>query len=573
MCAIFGVVGEVDGAAARRALATLAHRGPDESGIYEEPGLFLGHHRLAILNADAHQPMAEGGIIALLNGEIYNYRRFHPASDTRALIEAYRRYGEGCAKQLEGMFAFALWDGAKLVLGRDPFGKKPLFYLQTPKAFIFASEIKAIREYAGNLEFDEAAVGGYLSYGALPGEATFYKGVRKLPARSLLVLQNGRLRVERYGVLLQKRPGDIEELLRSSVKKRLQGDGEVAALLSGGIDSSLVAALARKEQGRLATYAVGYADERYSELGWAREAAKHIGSEHTEILFGPGDFAARFEEALELFDEPVGDPATLPLMALMERIAADGFKAVLGGEGADEIFLGYSIYFEMAKLLRSRSCIPHRGWLKNYLLAHFSPHREWEWHKRLLCGEVLFRSSCEVFTDRQKGLFLRRRVEDGESLGWIGHLLDEWGEGEEDMAFFTHIDLGVRQEALYLPRLDMASMAYGVEARTPYLDEALLFAALSDPAREREQKYLLRTLAARYLPCAIVERKKRGFRYPFVEWLLQSDLPQKLVRINNEAGFFRPDRLQFLIDSAKSGKFGRHLWLAASLLLWYERRF
>ncbi len=568
MCGFFGVVGEYDRQKAVRALKSISHRGPDFSGIYEEDGLFLGHNRLYILDKSAIQPMRLEGAVLLFNGEIYNYKEFDAKSDTRAILKARKIYKDDFLSHLEGMFALALWEDGTLVLAKDRFGKKPLYYHHTGSQFLFASEIKAILTYLGGAAFNEKALSGYLSYGSLPNHQTFYKDIFKVQGGERVVFDGT---LKKSGYILEKEPhsaADLEELLSQSVRSRLQGDFEAASLLSGGIDSSLISAMAKKEQGSLATYSIGYKEGRYSELPFAKEVAKHIKSDHNEVIYTKDDFFESLEYLLNHFDEPIGDSASLPLWFLIRKIKKDGFKVVLSGEGGDEIFLGYRQYFEMADLLKARE-LKYKNWLKNYFKAHFSPNKEWEWYKRVWSDEILFRSSCEVFTDLQKNLFLKANVKDGESL----EFLDVGYPDREDFKFFTQVDLKVRLESLYLHKLDMVSMASSIEARTPILDEKILRAALSHPDRAKEPKYLLKQIAKKYLPPQIVKRKKRGFSYPHMEWLMQGGFDEKMVQIDKKAGFFKQNQLQFLIQNAKRNRFSRHFWLVLGFLLWFERRF
>jgi len=571
MCAIFGVVGEVERDLAVKALQTLAHRGSDEEKIYEKEGLFLGHRRLYILNPKAHQPLEREGKVALFNGEIYNYKELKALSEIEAIIQSYPNFSE-----LDGMFAFGLYDGKKLYLGRDIFGKKPLFYYKDESRFVFSSEIKGIVTYLGQKRFNPKALSGYLSFGALPDRHTFYQGIYKLLPGELLEFDTHSWQIshKRLGSFLHVEPDSLEQAILHAIKKRLQGDFPVASLLSGGVDSSLVAALAKKEQGSLATFSIGYEDERYSELPYARLVAKHIGSEHTEVLFGKEEFFTTFEKLLEHFDEPIGDSASVPLAYLFGQIKKQGFRVVLSGEGGDEIFLGYRQYFEFLDLLQAKN-LKYKNWLKNYFRSHFSPNKEWEWYKRIFSDELLFRSTCEVFTDLQKNLFLRQNLRDGESVEYLQPFLKQWERSgfTEDTIFMSYIDMVVRLAALYLAKLDTTSMLHTIEARTPLLDREIVAAAFGDSRRAKEPKFLLKRIAAKYIPDEIIGRKKKGFSYPHMQWLMQSDYIQRMERINDEAGFFKPDQLSFLIENAKRNRFSRHFWLALAFLLWYEKNF
>ncbi len=568
MCAIFGIVGNYDAKRARSAFATLAHRGKDASTIIEQDNLFLAHHRLYIFDKSASQPAYVDKKIVLFNGEIYNCKDF-AESETKAIAKAP-------LKQLQGMFALALYDGEKLLLAKDRFGKKPLFYYKGSDFFIFASEIKAILAYIQKARFNRFALSGYLSFGAIPNAMTMYEDIYKVCGGEVVEVDTKSLELKKreFASLLFKSSGNVEDMLLEAVQKRLHGDFAVAALLSGGVDSSFVSAVAKKLQGELATYSIGYKERKYSELPFAKEVAEYIGSEHTEVIFTKEDFFATFEQMLEHFDEPIGDSASVPLAFLFEHIAQDGVRVVLSGEGGDEIFLGYRQYFEFLDLYKAKD-LKYKNWLKNYFRAHFSPNKEWEWYKRVFSDEVIFRSSSEIFTDLQKNLFLRQNVRDNESLIFLEKYLRQWQESgwREEVDFFTFIDLKVRLEALYLHKLDTTSMAYTIEARTPLLDEDVLASAFAHPLRAKEPKYLLKKLAKNSIPSSIIHRKKRGFSYPYMQWLQKSVYIQKIEKINEEAGFFKPEQLEFLIQNAKRNRFSRHFWVVLAFLLWYERKF
>ena len=571
MCALFGVVGEVEYNRALKALQTLAHRGFDEENIYYKDGLFLGHRRLYILDPKASQPLEREGKVVLFNGEIYNYQELGATSELEAIIRSYPDFSG-----LKGMFAFGVYDGKRLYLGRDIFGKKPLYYYYDKSRFIFASEIKAILSYLGQKRYNPKALSGYLSFGALPNHQTFYQGIYKLFPGELLELDiaTNRILHKSLGTVLQSFQEDLEQSIVRALKRRLQGDFPAASLLSGGVDSSLIAALAKKEQGDLATFSIGYEDERYSELPYARLVAEHISSNHTEVLFGKEEFFDTFETLLAHYDEPIGDSATIPLSYLFGQIKERGFRVVLSGEGGDEIFLGYRQYFEFLDLLQAKN-LKYKNWLKNYFQSHFSPNKEWEWYKRIFGDELLFRSTCEVFTDLQKNLFLRQNVRDGESLEYLQPFLNQWERSglTEETIFMSYIDMMVRLAALYLAKLDSASMLHTIEARTPLLDMDVVAAAFVNPQRTKKPKFLLKEIAAKYLPQQIIQRKKKGFSYPYMQWLMQSNYIQKMEYINKETGFFKPDQLTFLIENAKRNRFSRHFWLALTFLLWYEKNF
>ncbi|BAF70754.1 asparagine synthase (glutamine-hydrolyzing) [Nitratiruptor sp. SB155-2] len=571
MCAIFGIVGSYDPSRAKKAFSTLSHRGDDDIGYYEKTNLFLAHRRLYILDENAKQPCIHDGKVILFNGEIYNFHDLGAQSEAQAIAESLHDFS-----QLQGMFALAVLDRDRLYLAKDIFGKKPLYYYFDHNLFIFSSEIKAIKAYLGSVKYNQKALSCYLSFGSIPNEHTFYKGIYKLLGGQELILdcQSRKFQVRPFATPLQRGKVPLKEVLLQSVKKRLQGDFEVASLLSGGVDSSFVSAAAKEMQGYLATYSIGYEEKRYSELRYARMVASHIGSEHTEVVMTKEDFFETLYKVVEHFDEPVGDSASVPLYFLMKRIKKDGFRIVLSGEGGDEIFLGYRQYFEMFDLYRAKD-LKYKNWLKNYFRSHFSPNKEWEWYKRVFEDEVIFRSSCEVFTDLQKNLFLKRNVKDGESLECMDVILQQWQQSgwEDPYEFFTFVDLKIRLESLYLHKLDMVSMAHTIEARTPLLDKEVLQAAFADTKRNKEAKYFLKEVAKLYIPQEILQRKKKGFSYPYMEWIKQSELFEKIPKLNEQYGVFRDDQIGFLLEHAKRNRFSRHFWLVLAYLLWIDKNF
>ncbi len=565
MCGIFGIIGSYDPARARKALKKLNHRGGDGCGIYETPTLFLGHQRLYILDPNTFQPFKRGERIVVFNGEIYNYKAFGAANDTEAVALGFEAPSE-----LDGMFAFGVSEPGSFVLVRDLFGKKPLFYYKDAKRFLFSSEIKAIVEYLGGVKPRKESLTCYLSFGFVPGSRTMYEGIYKLLPGQKLILDTTTLESSlQHFATIQKKSGNLEEALIEAVRKRLQGDFEVAALLSGGVDSSFVSALAKRYQGSLRTYAIGYEEHRYSELSYAKRVAAHIGSEHTEVVMGRDDFYETLMQVVDHFDEPVGDSATIPLWYLFSHIKE---RIVLSGEGGDEIFLGYPQYFEFLDLFRAKD-LKYKNWLKNYFRAHFSPNREWEWYKRVFSGEIVFRSTAEVFTDLQKNIFMKQNVKDGESVECLDEILDEWKRIglKKDEDFFTFLDLRVRL-GLYLHKLDHVSMAFGKEARTPLLDTEVLMRALAHPDRAKEPKYLLKTIAKGWVPDEVLQRKKRGFSYPYMEWM-DERICDTMLRINERAAILHPKELEFLIQNAKRKKFLRHFWIVLAFLLWIEKKF
>ncbi|HEX5622992.1 MAG TPA: asparagine synthetase B, partial [Sulfuricurvum sp.] len=305
MCGVFGIVGEYSPSKARAALATLGHRGRDHCGIVEKEGVFLAHQRLSItdIHERSHQPMRHKTVLLSFNGEIYNHRELREEldgfawqthSDAEVILAAYKRWGIGCVQRFEGMFAFALIDGQKLYLVRDRFGKKPMFYYHDSQRFVFASEIKAIKPFLKSVVMNEEAMRSYLSFLAPAPPHTFYEGIQKLESGEWLCFENHRIHKESYYDLMNTPSSAItsydealsmiEENLHRAIAMRLDSHQSSAALLSGGIDSALICAIAASQGKKLPTYTLGYDEySGYDERSNAKESAKELGLEHTEV--------------------------------------------------------------------------------------------------------------------------------------------------------------------------------------------------------------------------------------------------------------------------------------------------
>ena len=591
MCGIFGIVGPYDKARARRALATLAHRGPDACGMVEEDGLFLGHRRLSIIDPlpEANQPMTVEGAHILLNGEIYNYRelrnilggRFTTASDTEVAARAFLRWGEKMPAKVRGMYALAMWRDGALHLFRDPFGKKPLYWTKRGDTFLFASEIKAIESYLGRLPFDRGRLTSYLSYQSFIAPATLYEGIHQLEAGGYLRYEKGDAATATHRFIPRAKKGhtlsleNIEARLRESVGYRLVADAPLGALLSGGIDSSLVAAMAQKERPNpLPTFTVGYDGfDKYDERPEAARVAHHIGSDHHDEAMTRADFFDAAHALVRHLDEPLGDPAAVPLWFLSRRIARKGIKVLLTGDGADELFFGYRPYYEMTDIEKAAD-LKYRNWLRNYFRAHYSPNREWEWYKRVFEGTTLYRGYAEIFTDLQQNMLLKQNVKDDTSLRWIERHIRRFGDAKGP-EWYACIDLEVQLGEVFLKKLDRVTMRHGIEARTPFLDRVFVREILSTDPRWRmgdKPKWLLKDIAAKYLPPQIVERKKKGFSYPFAEWLHEANEGTWLMEANEKLRLFRPDALRFIVESSKKKRFKHHFYALWHLMRFIEHR-
>ncbi len=598
MCGVFGIIGDYSPHKAREALKLLAHRGRDYCGIIENKRFFLAHQRLSITDEHprSHQPMSRGRVIISFNGEIYNHsalreqlspQNWETLSDTEVILAAYERWGIGCVEHLEGMFAFALIDGEKCYLVRDRFGKKPLFYHQGKEAFVFASEIKAIKPFLSSIHMNDAALHSYLSFLAPTPPHTFYEGIDKLESGTWLCAEHGKITKHRYydvlkgsSLLISDRSEAlqrIEEELHRSIAMRLDTKAPIAALLSGGLDSAMICSIAAAQGKKLPVFTLGY-DEygAYDERANAAVTAKYLGLNHTEVIISKNDFNDHLDELLLHMDEPLNDPAALPLYLLMKKIGLDGYKVVLSGEGSDELFLGYRQYFEYLDIEKAAS-LHHKNWLKKYFHSHFSMNREWEWYKRVFDDTLLFRTSGEKFTDLQQNKLFRRNVRDNESLRFLHEyrqMFEQSGHSDPSL-WYSMIDLKLFVGEHFLTKLDRVSMAYTIEARTPFLDHRLSETVLSVDPRlrigEGETKTLLKQIARNYLSDEIIDRKKKGFANPYMEWLIASGRIELIREVNEKTGLFYPEEVDNYINMGRRGRFKQHVWGLYILSHWINR--
>ncbi len=536
MCGIAGIVGPGREPAGEpglieRMTRRLTHRGPDHQQTWEGDGVRLGATRLTILDLSpaGHQPMTLGPFTLTYNGEIYNFRRlrcglpgpFHSDSDTEVLLHLLARDGAGCLRQLEGMFAFALWDAARrrLFAARDRLGIKPFYYRQLGDGLAFASELKALLEL-GHPSVDPTALRDVFTYKHVPEPKTIYSGIRSLPAGHSLTWEDGRLRLERWwapscrvevtdaGEAVDR----LGELLSEVVPAHTVSDVPVAVFLSGGIDSTtLVAHLERPR-----TFTLGTDVRRRDEAPYARQIADHFGTEHMEEVAAAVDLDEALATIPGVFDAPFGDTGAWATY-LVSRLARRHVTVALAGEGGDELFCGYPWY---GKWLTDRATPAHR------LLAKVLPPFSWgarSCQRRASAGLERYAAFVGPFTPHQRRHLLHPALDlDGYDDLW--HLREHWREDLPPVKRMQWADLHT-----YLPRLltkvDRASMAHSLEVRPPFVDHRLVEFALSvddallhDPERGLG-KLIVRRLMAPRIPPGFFDRPKRGFNLPFRSWV------------------------------------------------------
>ncbi len=351
----------------------------------------------------------------------------------------------------------------------------------------------------------------------------------------------------------------------------------MASLLSGGIDSATINYYAKKQGRNLQTYTLGYKEfKKYDERQNAAQTATYLGLTNTTVTICQEDFIQASEKVFNSLDEPLNDPAAIPLYLLFEQIQKDGYKVVMSGEGADELFLGYRQYFEYLDIEKAAS-LAHKNWLKKYFHANFSMNREWEWYKRIFDETLLFRTSGEKFTDLQKNLLLKRNVRDNESLKYLKTYRQNFEHSchQDAATWYSYIDLNIFQAEHFLTKLDRVSMAHSIESRTPFLDHKLAQTVFSiEPKLRYEEgitKSLLKQIMTNKLHTTTLTRKKKGFANPYMEYLIDSQKINLIQKVNNQTGMFHKKEVEKYIQMATKGSFKQHVWGLYVLSYWIEK--
>jgi asparagine synthase (glutamine-hydrolysing) len=600
--------------------SVLEHRGPDDEGLYVSGNVGLGHRRLSIidLSAAGHQPMAneDGSIRIVFNGEIYNFPQlrdelekkghvFSSHTDTEAILHLYEEKGVECLQDLRGMFAFALWDEnrRRLLLARDRLGKKPLVYALNNRRLLFASEIKSILLDPGiQKEVDPTALQHYLTYQFVPSPLTIFKGIQKLPPAHYMVYENGNTTIQRYWDLSYEKKLPCRSLdeykehflnvFTEAVRIRLKSDVPFGAFLSGGIDSSIVVAVMSSMLDQpVKTFSIGFEEEEYDELAFARMIAERYRTNHQEFIVKP-DVVDILPKLVWHYNEPYGDSSAVPTYCLA-KMTRQHVTVALNGDGSDECFAGYPRYVEAKKVSRLRKIA---GWtgrslveksvqmlpagpnrhsftnrLKRYVKAFYeSPQRR---YVRWLC----------IFDNDMKHEICTRAfqetVRDIDSIDLTEELYNR-ADGKAFIDKILYVDVMSYLPEDLLVKVDIASMAHSLEARSPFVDHKVMECAASLPAdlklRGFETKYFLKRILSEFLPPEILYRKKMGFGVPIDRWL-RKDLKEMaydllLDKTATARGYFRKDAVKLLLDEHVTGQYDHcyRIWNLLWLELWHR---
>ena len=597
---------------------TLTHRGPDGSGVWIDRNVGLAHRRLAIidLRTVASQPMSneDGSVWIVFNGEIYNFQElrkelescghiFRTHSDTEVIIHAYEEYGHKCLDRLRGMFAFAIWNTRTrtLFLARDRVGKKPLYYFTDGNRFLFGSEIKAILADRSILaEPDPVSIDHFLALKYIPAPLTAFRGIHKLPAAHWLELKGDRFEIGRYWQLrytpkhrvnMQEAIEELQWRLAEAVRLRLVSDVPIGAFLSGGIDSSAVVAYMAKALDRpVRTFSIGFEEEAFDERPFARMVAERYGTEHTELVVKAAitDILPRL---VWHYDEPLGDASTVPSYAIA-ALTRQHVTVVLNGDGGDENFAGYDWYV-MDRQVRRGEVVPQKMWQHISNLMQCFPkgrgHRGPLW-KIARLAEVLslpqgqrYAQWVEHFSPKVRHqLYTEIFKEEIATSDPEGLFDDLFAQSNAEDCTDIALDADVQ---LYLPddllvKIDRATMAHSLEARSPLLDHELMEFVACLPTHLKlsgtQKKRVLKAALRGVLPDTVLDRRKMGFCVPLANWF-RKELREMTHDIllsprARQRGYFEPKEIDALLDGHCSGRedHAEGLWELLVLELWHQ---
>ncbi len=603
MCGFAGFTGRIDdaGRVLNDMMDRIRHRGPDSDGKYIDNDISLGFRRLSIIDisSSGDQPIfnEDRTKVLLFNGEIYNFQKireelikkghiFRTKTDSEVLMHGYEEYGEGLLNKLRGMFAFVIWDSvAKELFGaRDFFGIKPMYYARMGDTFMFGSEIKSFLAHPKfKKELNTNALESYLTFQYNPLSETFFRNVYKLPAAHYFKYKDGRLSVKRYWDIRFNEDGtpdmdgwvnEISEVFKNSVTAHKISDVEVGSFLSSGVDSSYVASIANVDK----TFTVGFGeDEKYNEIGWAKEFSKYIGKENISHVITPEEYWEHIPKIQYHLDEPLADPSCIALYFVC-REASKYVKVVLSGEGADEIFGGYNVYKEpLAAPAYKALPRPIRRGIGN--IASMLPAKRGV-NFLVRNGkdiEERFIGNAYMFSEKDRKKLLKIKTDSPDAME-ITRPFYEKVKDKDTITKMQYLDLHLWMTGDILLKADKMSMANSLELRVPFLDKEVMSVAEKIPVKYRvsteNTKLALRKAALKAAPPKTANKKKLGFPVPIRVWL-KEDKYYNIVRntFESDAGrkFFDTDMLIKLMDDHRAGKYdnSRKIWTVYAFLVWY----
>jgi asparagine synthase (glutamine-hydrolysing) len=604
MCGFVGFTNKINDASIvlGKMMDRIKHRGPDSDGKYVDEQIAMGFRRLSIidLSDQGSQPIfnEDKSLVLTFNGEIYNYKdlreelvasghKFYTQTDSEVLIHGYEQWGENMLDKLRGMFAFVIFNkNTNEVFGaRDFFGIKPLYYAKMGETLMWGSEIKSFLDHPHfKKELNTDVLETYLTFQYSPTTETFFKNVYKLPAAHCFTYKNGEMNVRRYwevkfhadnGPSLEDWVNRISDTFKNSVEVHKFADVEVGSFLSSGVDSSYVAAVANVDK----TFTVGFGeDEKYNEIGYAKEFSKYINKENFSKVISPEEYWNSLSKIQYHMDEPLADPAAVALFFVCQ-IASEKVKAVLSGEGADEIFGGYNIYHNPADMA-SYFKIPRPIRKAVGAVAEKLPHKHGI--NYLIRGskdlDERFIGNAYIFSEKERKDILSIKTNAPDAMAITKPFYDKVRD-QDQVTQMQYIDLHLWMTGDILLKADKMSMAHSLELRVPFLDRKVMELAEQIPVKDRvtetETKYAMRLAALQACPPQTAKKKKLGFPVPIRVWLKEDkyyNIVKDKFTSSQSAQFFHTDKLVQLLDDHRAGKYdySRKIWTVFSFLVWYD---
>ena len=613
MCGIVGGVG-ADKNNILKALDLIKRRGPDATSVSDYEGIVLGHNRLSIIDLSevANQPMvsADKRYVTVFNGEIYNYQDvrseigssypWQTHSDTETILAAYTLWGEKCLEKFKGMFSFIIWDRQEKSLfgARDRLGVKPFYYQHDNENFFFGSRPEAVVVASGKSDrkINRQSVRYFLEAGYIPAPLTIYNDLHKLPPGHQLTFKNNRVTVQKYWTLdavtvdrsLEKADqatllNQLESLVQDSVRLRMVSDVPVGVFLSGGIDSSLVAAMmSRLSQDKVKSFSIGFSDAEFDESHHANAVAKHLKTDHHFQRFEADDLLQFMPDFLSQYDEPFFDYSAFPVMAV-SKMARQKVKVALSGDGGDEAFGGYH-YYQLMQIVDQLQKTPYfLRKLGGAVLQYMPQHK-----LKLLAGLLAVQGRPQSFAFLRSVIKSHQQIFSADLLSSTSGLSELFEKKSQDFPHdLTGAELGMRLDTTftlpddYLQKVDVGSMAFSLEARDPLLDHRIFEWAARLPLKWKingTNKYLLRELAYRYVPREILDRPKMGFGVPMAKWLRGPLKSWVEPFINDSQGLaslgLRPEYVQNIWRRHQASEIQAHtlIWSVAVLMAFRAER-
>lgn len=580
------------------ALDRIKHRGPDDDGIYEDDRSFIGFRRLSIIDLEnGHQPFDKNDFVMIFNGEIYNYKElmeelkglghsFSTNSDTEVLLTSFIEYGPSCTEKLRGMFSFIIYNkkNGEVFGGRDQFGIKPLYYLNEDNIISFASEYKSLLDVSENLTVNKEALQNYLSYQFVPNQLTMFSEIKEVPAGNYFILKDGKLTFKEYFTLDYKKDKEVskEELfntIKDSVNKHMVSDVEVGTFLSGGIDSTIISALAKEENPKIKSFTVGFGVENYDEIAVAKKSAEYLNIENIHINITEDDYINVLPEIVYKLDEPVADPSLVGLYFL-SREASKYVKVVLSGEGADELFGGYNIYgeyYSVKPFLRMprfftraiNSLVKRLPRFKgrNYLERATTPLSE------------RYIGNAKIFSNDEAKKLLKYYSKDNDFEVPVKNYYDTCTKEDYNyIETMQYVDIKTWLQGDILVKADRMSMGNSLELRVPFLDKEVFKVSkqlkLKQKISRKNTKVLLREAFKDILPPHMVEKKKLGFPTPIRVWLKGrlGNIVENTIKDAKVDEYINKDYALELLKEHREGKMdnSRKVWTVFVFCLWHQ---